>query len=80
MLGFVWATMLRLEKVYQNPSHHMKASESMEKTTRLTIRPVEMRDVSFLWDMLYEAAAVAESMRTLGKEKADIAFSRGIWR
>ncbi len=70
MLGFVWATMLRLEKVYQNPSHHMKVHESMEKTTRLTIRPVEMKDISFLWNMLYEAAAVAESMRTLGKEKA----------
>ena len=35
-----------------------------------TIRAVEARDVPFLWDMMFEAAAVAESMRTLGKEKA----------
>src|SRR5712692_10714110 len=37
---------------------------------QLTIRPVQTEDISFLWDMMYEAAAVAESMRTLGKEKA----------
>lgn len=62
--------MLRLEKVYQNPSQHMKAHESMKRTTRLTIRPVEMKDVSFLWDMMYEAAAVNDGMRALGKGKA----------
>ncbi len=42
----------------------------MEEATHVTIRTVQIPDVSFLWDMLYEAAAVAESMRTLGKEKA----------
>jgi ribosomal protein S18 acetylase RimI-like enzyme len=42
----------------------------MEEATSFTIRTVQIQDVSFLWDMLYEAAAVAESMRTLGKEKA----------
>ena len=35
-----------------------------------TIRTVQIQDIAFLWDMLYEAAAVAESMRALGKEKA----------
>jgi ribosomal protein S18 acetylase RimI-like enzyme len=42
----------------------------MEKATHITIRTVQIQDLSFLWDMLYEAAAVAESMRALGKEKA----------
>lgn len=36
----------------------------------MTIRIVQTHDVPFLWDMLYEAVAVAESMRALGKEKA----------
>jgi ribosomal protein S18 acetylase RimI-like enzyme len=48
----------------------MKAHESMEKATRITIRTVQIQDISFLWDMLYEAATVAEGMRVLGKEKA----------
>jgi len=48
----------------------MKAHESMEKATRITIRTVQIQDISFLWDMLYEAAAVAEGMRALGREKA----------
>jgi ribosomal protein S18 acetylase RimI-like enzyme len=48
----------------------MKAHVSMEEATHFTIRTVQRQDVSFLWDMLYEAAAVAESMRVLGKEKA----------
>ena len=39
-------------------------------TTNITIRSIQMKDISFLWDMLYEAVAVAESMRSLGKEKA----------
>jgi len=44
----------------------------MDEATSLsfTIRTVQIQDVSFLWDMLYEAAAVAEVMRALGKEKA----------
>jgi ribosomal protein S18 acetylase RimI-like enzyme len=42
----------------------------MEKNTQLTIRLVQAKDIPFLWDMLFEAAAVAESMRALGKEKA----------
>ncbi|HEY1350241.1 MAG TPA: GNAT family N-acetyltransferase [Ktedonobacteraceae bacterium] len=29
-----------------------------------------MQDVSFLWDMLYAAAAVSETMRALGKKQA----------
>src|SRR5713226_10318010 len=48
----------------------MTAHESMEKATRITIRTVQIQDISFLWDMLYEAAAVAEGMRALGREKA----------
>jgi ribosomal protein S18 acetylase RimI-like enzyme len=42
----------------------------MDEATSFTIRTVQIQDVSFLWDMLYEAAAVAEVMRALGKEKA----------
>jgi hypothetical protein len=42
----------------------------MEEAIHLTIRTVQIEDVPFLWDMIYEAAAVAESMRVLGKEKA----------
>ena len=41
----------------------------MKEATRFTIRTVHIKDISFLWEMLYEAAAVAESMRVLGKEK-----------
>jgi ribosomal-protein-alanine N-acetyltransferase len=48
----------------------MKAHESMEEARHFTIRTVQIQDVSFLWDMLYEAVAVAEGMRALGKEKA----------
>src|SRR5215467_16129087 len=48
----------------------MKAHERMEEVTHFTIRIVRLQDVPFLWDMMYEAAAVADSMRTLGKEKA----------
>ena len=48
----------------------MKAHESMEEAPHFTIRTVQIQDVSFLWDMLYEAAAVSEGMRALGKEKA----------
>lgn len=48
----------------------MKAHESMKEATHFTIRIVQIKDVSFLWDMMYEAAAVAEGMRALGKEKA----------
>jgi ribosomal protein S18 acetylase RimI-like enzyme len=44
--------------------------ESMEEATHFTIRAVEIKDVPFLWDMMYEAAAVSEAMRVLGKEKA----------
>jgi len=51
-------------------SNFVKAYESMEKATHFTIRTIQVQDLSFLWDMLYEAAAVAESMRVLGKEKA----------
>ena len=42
----------------------------MEESPHFTIRTVQIQDVSFLWDMLYEAAAVSEGMRALGKEKA----------
>lgn len=42
----------------------------MQKNTQPTIRPLLALDVAFLGDMMYEAAAVAESMRLLGKEKA----------
>jgi len=41
----------------------------MEEATHFTIRTVQIKDISFLWDMLYEAAAVAESMHALGREK-----------
>ena len=42
----------------------------MEAGANFTIRTVQISDLPFLSDMLYEAAAVAESMRILGKEKA----------
>ena len=42
----------------------------MEETPHTTIRTVQLQEVSFLWDMLFEAAAVSADMRTLGKEKA----------
>ena len=42
----------------------------MDAVTHFTIRIVQIQDVPFLLDMLYEAAAVSESMRVLGKEKA----------
>lgn len=42
----------------------------MQETIHFTIRTVQIQDVSFLWDMMYEAAAVSEGMRALGKEKA----------
>jgi ribosomal protein S18 acetylase RimI-like enzyme len=48
----------------------MKVHDNMEEATHFTIRIVQIQDVSFLWNMLYEAAAVAEGMRALGKEKA----------
>jgi ribosomal protein S18 acetylase RimI-like enzyme len=51
-------------------SLNMKAYESMEEAAPLTIRTVQQQDLAFLWEMLYEAVAVAESMRALGKEKA----------
>ncbi|GER91913.1 N-acetyltransferase [Dictyobacter vulcani] len=34
------------------------------------LRPVEPADQDFLWDMLYEAAAVSPAMRALGREQA----------
>ena len=42
----------------------------MEETTHTTIRTVQLQDASFLWDMLFEAAAVSADMCPLGKEKA----------
>jgi ribosomal protein S18 acetylase RimI-like enzyme len=42
----------------------------MQETTHFTIQSVQLKDVSFLWDMLYEAVAVDAGMRSLGKEKA----------
>ncbi len=41
----------------------------MKEALRFTIRTVQTQDIPFLWDMLYEAVAVAESIRALGKEK-----------
>ncbi|GHO89232.1 hypothetical protein [Dictyobacter formicarum] len=35
-----------------------------------TLRPVEAGDLTFLWDMLYEAVAVDETMRAIGREQA----------
>ncbi|MFL5703188.1 MAG: GNAT family N-acetyltransferase [Ktedonobacteraceae bacterium] len=48
----------------------MRASEDIGETTRFMIRPVQMNDLAFLWDMLFEAAAIDAGMRSLGKEKA----------
>ncbi len=48
----------------------IKVHESMEKATSITVSIIQTQDVSFLWDMMYEAAAVAENMRALGKGKA----------
>ena len=42
----------------------------MEEPTHTTIRTVQLQDASFLWDMLFEAAAVSADMRPLCKEKA----------
>ena len=42
----------------------------MEKHAQPAIRPALDTDLPFLWDMMFEAAAVSESMRLLGKEKA----------
>lgn len=42
----------------------------MDKNAQLTIRTAQTRDIPFLWDMLFEAVAIAESMRALGKKKA----------
>ena len=41
----------------------------MEEPTHTTIRTVQLQDASFLWDMLFEAAAVSADMRSLDKEK-----------
>lgn len=35
-----------------------------------TIRPATVEDLPFLWDMLFEAAAVSEEIRKKGKERA----------
>lgn len=48
----------------------MKAHEGMKKVTHWTIRTVQKQDSAFLWEILYEAVAVSEAMRALGKEKA----------
>lgn len=42
----------------------------MEKAPSFTVRVLHKQDVAFLWDMMYEAAAVSESMRALGKDQA----------
>jgi ribosomal protein S18 acetylase RimI-like enzyme len=36
----------------------------------ITVRPATADDLPFLWDMLFEAAAVSPSMKALGKEAA----------
>jgi ribosomal protein S18 acetylase RimI-like enzyme len=36
----------------------------------ITVRPATIADLPFLWDMLFEAAAVSPVMRELGKEAA----------
>lgn len=36
----------------------------------ITIRPSQAGDIHFLWDMLYEAAAVNPGIRAMGKEAA----------
>lgn len=38
--------------------------------SKFMIRPVERGDLAFLWEMLYEAAAVDATMRAMGREKA----------
>jgi ribosomal protein S18 acetylase RimI-like enzyme len=35
-----------------------------------TIRPASIEDLPFLWEMLFEAAAVSDPVREMGKEKA----------
>ncbi|MBO0792235.1 MAG: hypothetical protein J2P36_14990, partial [Ktedonobacteraceae bacterium] len=42
----------------------------MSMSSEYTIRPVENKDLTFLEEMLYEAAAVAETVRALGREQA----------
>lgn len=40
------------------------------KQREFEIRPAHADDLPFLWEMLFEAAAVSESVRALGKEQA----------
>ncbi|HTK07978.1 MAG TPA: GNAT family N-acetyltransferase [Ktedonobacteraceae bacterium] len=42
----------------------------MKEARRFTVRTIQGKDIPFLWDMMYEAAAVSDEMRALGKEKA----------
>jgi ribosomal protein S18 acetylase RimI-like enzyme len=35
-----------------------------------TIRPASIEDLPFLWEMLFEAAAISDEIREMGKEKA----------
>lgn len=37
---------------------------------KYSVRPVESGDLPFLWEMLYEAAAVDATTRAMGREKA----------
>lgn len=37
---------------------------------KFTIRPAVFEDLPFLWEMLFEAAAVSDDVRRMGKEKA----------
>jgi GNAT superfamily N-acetyltransferase len=46
------------------------AANSPTVRGEITVRPATAADLPFLWDMLFEAAAVSPAMRALGKEAA----------
>lgn len=49
---------------------YRKTRETAMNKLEFTIRPVRLEDLPFLWEMLFEAAAVSDEIRALGKEKA----------
>jgi ribosomal protein S18 acetylase RimI-like enzyme len=46
------------------------ATEPTMSKTEFTIRPAKLEDLPFLWEMLFEAAAVSDEIRAMGIEKA----------
>jgi len=55
--------------VRNSPNIPEGAPMTMNKP-EFTIRPASFGDLPFLWEMLFEAAAVSDEIREMGKEKA----------